>query len=247
MSKTYRIAGMQMTINRGLDFNLPKILEGIERAANHNADFVLFPEMALTGSGGGFDQAKRDAALKQIRDVCRQHRIAALVGTGNHQTDGSYNQVCVIGDLGEIGGTHEKIVPTISERRWCTPGKALKTFEHKGLHFGSLICNDLWVTPGCGPYPDPRLTHQLGEKGVDLIFHSINSGSSARHIPFHESNVSLRAAESRVYIITVNAAREGEPVNCASGIMKPDGTWQLTVDRIGEQFFVTDIEVERET
>ena len=135
------------------------------------------------------------------------------------------------------------MVPTSGDRRWCVPGKALRTFEHRGLRFGSLICNDLWVTPGCGPYPDPRLAYQLGQKGVDVIFHAINSGSSARHIPYHESNVSLRAVESKVHIITVNAARHSEPVNCASGVMKPDGAWQLTADRIGEQFFVADIEI----
>ncbi len=245
MPKTYRIAGVQMIVDSELDINLPKILEGIERAADDNADFVLFPEMALTGYHGKFNQARRDAALKAIRDACRQHKIAALVGAGDHQSDGTYVQVCVISDRSEIIGTYEKMVPTSGDRKWCKPGKELRTFEHKGLHFGCLICNDLWVTPGCGPYPDPRLAYQLGEKGVDVIFHAINSGSSARHIPYHESNVSLRAAESRIYIITVNAARHGEPVNCASGIMKPDGTWQLAADRLGEQFFISNIEVER--
>jgi hypothetical protein len=92
-----------------------------------------------------------------------------------------YNEVLILGGDGHLIGRHAKIVPTLLDREWCVPGRRLRVFHDRGLTFGCLVCNDLWVTPGCGPYPDPRLTYQLACKGARVIFHSVYSGSSHRH------------------------------------------------------------------
>ena len=243
MKPTYRIHGVQMNVDHSIEANAPKVMHYIKEAAAAEADFVLFPEMVLTGYHGEFSQSARDDAMVMIQSQCANLGICALVGAGDKRDGGTFNSVFVIDDEGAIIGYHDKIMATDGDRKWCTPGEELRTFEHRGLRFGCLICNDLWVTPGCGPYADPRLTYQLGQKGAQVVFHSINSGSSAIHIPYHESNLALRARESSFHIATANAARGEEPVNCRSGIVQPDGTWLTEVDRVGEQTYMADIEI----
>ncbi len=235
-----RVSGIQMEVSQNLEDNLPKILTHIEES---DADFIVFPEMSLTGYHGEFCDEAAHAAWKRIAAACRQSCVTAIVGTGCRQDGAVYIQSRIYSDEGTLLGTHEKLVPTSGDREFCQPGEELRVFTRLGITFGCLICNDLWVTPGCGPYPDPRLTCQLGKKGAQVIFHSINSGSSAIHIPYHESNLALRAMESKVYIVTANAAVPNGEVNAATGVMSPEGTWLVQCPRAGEHICSCDIDV----
>lgn len=238
---TVRICGVQMRVSAKLNDNLDKILEHIRTCS---ADFIVFPEMSLTGYHGDFGDKSTRQAWRQIAAACRQSYVTALIGTGCRDNGSTYIQTRIYTDEGELLGTHEKIVPTQGDRKFCQPGAELRVYSHKGLEFGCLICNDLWVTPGCGPYPDPRLAYQLGQKGARTIFHSIHSGSSSIHTPYHESNLALRAMESKVHIFTANAADPSGPVNAASGVMSPEGQWLTQCPREGEHTYVYDLALE---
>ncbi|GMW00884.1 MAG: hypothetical protein AMXMBFR84_20210 [Candidatus Hydrogenedentota bacterium] len=240
---TIRVRGVQMRVSAKIEQNLPRILEKLFPC---DADFVAFPEMCLTGYHGEFSDKATRAGWEKIAAACRQAYTCALVGTGFKDNGSIYIQTRVFGADGTTAGTYEKIVPTETERKFCSPGSELRTFKHAGVSFGCLICNDLWVTPGCGPYPDPRLSYQLGKKGVQVIFHAVHSGTDPRYLEYHESNVRLRAKESRAYIVTVNAADERGAINCPSGIVSPEGEWLVTVPREGEHTFDYDIQVEIE-
>ena len=238
---TVRVAGVQMTVLPKLEDNLPRILEHI---TNSDVDFMLFPEMSLTGYHGEFSDKATRAAWRQIAQACRQRYVSVLIGTGCKTEEGTVIQTRVYSKSGELVGTHEKLVPTKGDREFCRPGGELRVFEDNGVSFGCLISNDMWVTPGYGPYPDPRLSLRLSEKGAQVIFHAVNSGSSAIHLPFHESNLALRAMEGKVYIVTANAAAPDGPVNCASGVMSPEGEWLVQCPRQNEQVYAYDIELE---
>ena len=237
--KTVRVLGVQMPVSKKLEDNLERILSHLKPT---DADFVLFPEMALTGYHGDFSQKAVERACSQIAEACRHAYTAALIGTGCKNDDGTYIQTRIYGAQGELMGTYEKIMATTKDREFCRPGGELPVFRHAGVNFGCLICNDLWVTPGCGPYPDPRLSYQLAKKGAQIIFHSVNSGASSIHAPYHESNLVLRAMESEVYICTANAATNEGPVNCPSGVMSPEGKWLVQCPRDSEQTYTCDIE-----
>ena len=56
---TVRIAGIQMNVSPSKKENLPRILEYIRQG---DCDFMLFPQMSLTGYHGDFnDDRTRDA------------------------------------------------------------------------------------------------------------------------------------------------------------------------------------------
>jgi len=243
MPTQVRISGIQMVVDHDLENNLPKIVENIAAAAEDGADIAVFPEMSLSGYHGDYDFDAVKKALDEVVAAIRKHSIAAIIGTGWQEDGESFIQTRAYDSDGTLLGTHEKMMPTGikgvgGDREFCVPGKELRTFEWKGVTCGMLICNDLWVTPGTGPYPDPRLTYQLGQKGAKIIFHAINSGCSGRHLPFHESNLALRAEESNLYIATANAAGVDCSINCSSGLMPPSGAWATKLDRVGEGRYI---------
>ncbi len=238
---TLRVTGVQMTVSNNKKENLPRILEHIKHCGG---DFIVFPEMSLTGYHNDFSETGVREAWRQIAAACRQYYVTAIIGTGAREDGKAYIQSRIYADTGDLLGTHEKLVPTSGDREWCRPGDELRTFEHKGLNFGCLICNDLWVTPGCGPYPDMRLSYQLAQKGAQVIFHSINSGTSPVHFHYHDSNLRLRAIESRCHIVTANAAVPGKAINAPSGVMSPKGEWLVQCPLDGEHTYSLDIEVD---
>jgi len=253
MAKKLRISGVQMVVSKDLSDNLPRILNHIRAAAEDGADLVMFPEMSLSGYHGDFDTAEVEKAVEAVATAARDSAIAVIVGTGWREQNGdieTFIQNRIYGSDGTLLGTHEKMVPTGADtdgdRSFCVPGKELRTFTWEGITCGSLICNDLWCTPGCGPWHDPRLMYQLGQKGAKVVFHAINSGTSQLHTPYHESNVKLRAMESGMYVATANAASMDASVNCSTGVMGPDGEWCTRIARQGEGRYLVELPFDKQ-
>ncbi len=245
-NQVIRVAGIQMQVSPDLPVNLERILAGIRWAAQQGAYFCLFPEAALSGYHGKFDQAEVESGLDEIARACRECSISSLVSTCMRENGRTYIQLRVYSADGRFLGAHAKMMPTLGDRAFCEPGTELRLFRERGITFGCLICNDLWVTPGCGPYPDPRLTYQLGQLGAQVVFHAINSGAEQRYLPYHESNLALRANESCFPIVTANAAMGTLPVNCGSGVMGSGGIWLVRADPVGAQAYLADLIVGRD-
>jgi len=241
--RTYRIAVAQLRVDADdMEVNACGILEAMDLAADEGADFLVTPEMCLTGYHARFDKPLRDRLVRIIRNACCAGGVTVILGAGDKRGGKTHNEQLVLDARGRIIGRHVKMVPTAGDLEWSVKGRSLRTFTDRGLKFGCLICNDLWVTPGCGGGIDPRLTHQLSLRGARVIFHSVYSGPDKRYIHYHESNLSLRAREGKLFIACANAARP-PAVNCSSGIMGPDGEWVIRCSRRGRQFAVADVEV----
>lgn len=238
---TVRITAVQMQVTTTIDENLRNILQHIEK---HETDIIVFPEMSVTGWHGGFGQKAAERAWDQIADLCRKKYTTAVVGTGCQENGAVYNQARVISDAGDLIGTHEKLVPTKDERAWCQPGEELRVFEHGELQFGCLIGNDLWVAPGFGPYPDPRLTLRLSERGARVILHSAQTGTDPNYSAYYESNTMLRAKEAGCHIVCANAAPSTGKLNAQTGVVAPDGSWLTVCPRQGEHVCHVDVDTD---
>ena len=238
---TVRISGVQMRVKPTKAENLPRILNLIERS---DADFLLFPQMSLTGYNNDFSDSKTAAAWNEIAEKCRISYTAAIVGTGARMNGKTYIQSRIFSDDSELIGTYEQLTPVEADRTWCSPGEELRTFEHNNLKFGCLIGNDLWVTPGQGPYPDRRLSYRLSKEGAEVIFLSLNTGTDPDYRVWHEENLRLRAREAGCYIVTANAAPESGELNAPSGVISPDGEWITKTAPTGEHTFFFDFEVD---
>lgn len=227
-----RITLAQIYVTRNVDANLSRIRAAIAQAKQDEAGWILFPEGALSGYYDGFDEDEVAAAFEEIRELCRDARVNALIGTCWKEDDQTYNEIRIVDSSGALVGRYAKTCLTYGDARQFTAGTSQLVHDIGGLRCGTLICNDLWVTPGFSDGPDPRLSLQQARAGAQVVFHAVNSGTSAAYREFHESNLKVRSAEAKCPFVVVNAARD-EPINCASGVVN-GFEYEVSLPRVGE-------------
>ena len=213
-----RITLAQIRVSRDVDDNLRRIRAAFAQAKKDKAEWIMFPEGALSGYHTNFDQTKVAAALTDVMGLCRDARLIAVLGTCWKENSQTTNEIQMIDADGKLVGRYAKRCLTYGEAKNFKVGDTPLVHQVNGLMVGTLICNDLWVTPGFTDGPNPHLTLQQARAGAQVIFHAVNSGSNAKYREYHESNLKVRSAEAKCPIVVVNAAAD-EPINCASGVV----------------------------
>jgi predicted amidohydrolase len=251
-----RIAGAQFAVRNDVQANRAAILRAIDYARTERADILLTPEGSLSGYTPHFEPSAVRQALAEVVEAARAAALGLALGTCFIEPDDGlcYDELRFYGPDGAFLGFHSKILlcgtmcdePPQGELN-CYAARPLRTFAFRGATVGGLICNDMWANPECTPQPDPHLTQQLVRMGARAILHAANGGRSGGEWSqvawsFHEANLRMRARAGRVYIATVDSS---EPVHlrCSapSGIVGPDGQWQVRAPDRGEQYYVGDV------
>lgn len=227
-----RITLAQIFVTHDVGKNLERIRAAFAQAEREKAQWVFFPEGALSGYTDGFKQEEVAPAFAEVKELCRKTKLFALLGTCWKEEGKTFNEIRILDDGGEQIGRYAKHCLTYSDAKQFAEGTTPLVHSVRGLTCGTLICNDLWVTPGFTDGPNPHLTRQMAKKGAQVIFHAVNSGSNPNYREYHESNLKLRAAEARCPIVVVNAAAK-DPLNCASGVVF-DHKYQVELPRAGE-------------
>ena len=217
-AKPRRATLAQVVVQKNVEKNLTNARRAFEQAGEEKADFVLFPELFLTGGVRDIRQDEVAAGMAEIAELCRKFAVTGLVGTGWKEQDKLFNQVRILDATGALAGVYAKKCLTYGDAKNVSPGETPLVFAVDGLTAGVLICNDLWVTPGFTDGPNPHLTLQQARDGAQVIFHHVFSGSDQRYRAYHESNQFVRAVEAKCPIVTVNAFTAPE-VNCTSGVV----------------------------
>jgi NAD+ synthase (glutamine-hydrolysing) len=147
--------------------NMANVLETIEEAARRGADIVVFGEMAVTGYPIE-DLATRESfildselAVRELaQDLVKKNlgHIAVVIGhpsmaSAQDQTGWAiaHNSATVLRDGKVLGKYNKHHLPNYSvfdEYRTFVSGDELLTFEHKGLKFSTVICEDIWQSGG---------------------------------------------------------------------------------------------------
>ena len=242
---TVRITLAQVFVTRDVAQNMTRMRAAFAQAKADESRWLFFPEGALSGYYDGFDQDEVSAAFDEVCDLCREAEITALIGTCWKEPQGVFNEIRIVDREGRLAGRYAKICLTRGDAKQFEVGTFPLVHEAAGLKFGTLICNDLWVTPGFSDGPNPHLTLKQASAGAQMIFHAVNSGSNQNYREYHESNLKVRSAEAGCPIVVVNAARE-EPINCASGVV--DGfEYAVQLPRQGELIRTVEFEPARRT
>ena len=151
--------------------NSQQIFEAVCAAAAQGATLVLFGEMALSGYPIEDLSSRRefladamdavDALAVRIKDAGLAE-VAVVVGhprfLGPSDVDGdrhewsiAQNTASVLLDGRIVGNYAKHHLPNYSvfdEYRNFAPGNELLTFEHLGLRFSTVICEDIWQDGG---------------------------------------------------------------------------------------------------
>ena len=147
--------------------NTDQAFEAVKSAAKNGANLVLFGEMAITGYPIE-DLAARESFIASAAnsvnvlatrlDEAGLGEIAVVIGhpalaPKRESHNWALAQNCASVLLGgKITGSYAKHhLPNYSvfdEYRIFVPGNQLLSFEHLGLKFSTLICEDIWQTGG---------------------------------------------------------------------------------------------------
>lgn len=233
--KARRVTLAQIVVGRVVKENMKRITAAIAQAKKDLAGWVFFPEGALSGYYDGFKQAEVEEAFAEIQRLCKEAALIGVIGTCWKGSPGKpHNQIRIVDRRGELVGQYAKTCLTYSDAEQFTAGGFDLVHKVDDLTIGTLICNDLWVTPGFTDGPNPHLTLKQARAGAQVIFHAVSSGGNQKYRAFHESNQAVRAAEAKCPIVTVNSAVESGEVNCTSGVILPSTEYAFALSRKGE-------------
>lgn len=177
--------------------NAQRIIEVTQQAVkDHQADIVLFPELALSGYPPedlllrpGF-YTRCAAALETITKSTTNTTI--IIGFPEKEGDNCYNKAAIIQDGKIIASYAKHCLPNYTvfdEMRYFTAGTTPCVFKLKGINIGVTICEDLWRD---GP------AHQSVDAGAEIIL-SLNAS------PYDRNKVRARLTmlENRISKVNV--------------------------------------------
>ncbi len=147
-----------------VDANIEAILVTVANASAGGAELIVFGEMVVTGypiedlaTRESF-VAKSEAAVAQLAKTLVEHGYGEMSVIVGHPTKASargwaiaHNSISVLRAGKIIGQYHKHHLPNYSvfdEYRNFVAGNELLTFEHGGLKFATVICEDIWQSGG---------------------------------------------------------------------------------------------------
>lgn len=166
--------------------NANQIVEAAKRAHQQGATLLLTPELALTGYPPE-DLLLRPGFIRETEQVLNSlcQRLAefpglrVLVGHPQQSALGLRNAASVIAN-GQVEATYFKnVLPNhevFDEKRYFVPGNEACVFDHQGLRFGVLLCEDIW-------HPEPA--QQAKRAGAQVLL-VLNAS------PYHQQKESAR-------------------------------------------------------
>lgn len=184
------------------DENLTHCLDLIEQAAGLNADFVVFPEMNLTGYAAG--EVVRDAAMpldnlwmERLSRAARARDVVLLAGLAEKDQDQSIRATHLVFTPDGKTDLYRKIHLAPQESGFYEPGNQPRVFEAAGIRFGIQLCYDAHF---------PELSTAMAMDKADVIFmpHASPRGTSGEKLESWMRHMTARAFDNGLYVAAVN-------------------------------------------
>ena len=241
-AKTFTVGVAQMRETSHLGRNLFEISQFAEAAVGAEVDVLCFPECALTGYGpahhessADFDPDAVDAGVAEVRDLMRQLRMTAVMGTHLALNGGWTNSALLIRSDGRIVSRYDKAHLYGRDVEFYRAGR-----EHpaavtvKGVRLATQICFDI-------RFPEPF--RSLSLEGAQVIFvpSHIHGRRDMWKGPVITSHVSSRAAENGRFLVFANAA--GQTQNVPSMIADPRGQILWRCRKGPQQLLVAELDL----
>jgi len=254
MARIVTVAAAQLGANQKADTRqavLARMIVLMDRAKAQGADFIVYPELALTTffpryycaqraeADIWFETAMPSDAVRPLFERAAKHRMAMCFGYAEKTPEGRhFNSAILVDDKGAIVGKYRKVhLPGHSEfdearshqhleKRYFEPGDlGFPVWRFMGGIFGMCICNDRrW----------PETYRVMGLQGVELIALGFNTPSSnsqrreeslEKRIFHHKLCVQAGAYQNSTWVVAVAKAgiEDGHSLFGSSMIVDPDG------------------------
>ncbi len=240
--KQARIALCQMNPTVGdLAGNTKKILSFLKNAVAYQPDFVVFPELAVTG------YPPEDLVLKpqfvgdtiDALNLIRRHVRDQVVIVGFvDEAIGLYNAAAVMHRGKTLDVYHKIHLPNygvFDENRYFQPGQRCPVYDVDGLVVGINICEDIWNQNG------PIAAQSAA--GAHLI---LNINASPYHVNKHRARFDMlaeRARDNRVAIAYLNMVGGQDELvfDGHSMVLDHEGNFIAAGKRFEEELIIIDL------
>jgi predicted amidohydrolase len=201
------VASVQLdVVMEDVDATAEKIAAWADKAANENADVVIFPELILSAGYGLADkfydiaQPVPGPSTEKLGQKALEHNMYIIAGIAEIDVSGTvYNTAVIIGRDGNVVGVYRKTHIFTPTESFFALGTELSVFD---LDFGRVaipICYDL-------EFPEPARVLCL--KGAEILLtmtaHWRGSGTVGTAENFIQTIYSARALENRVPLVLCN-------------------------------------------
>lgn len=176
--------------------NLDEI-ERIIQSLNQKAEYVIFPEMSLTGFSVSnlalAEDFENSNSIRAIQKVAKEYQVNIVFGLMISKDDKKYNSCIAVNNKGEIAGNYEKthLFSYSGEDSLITGGRQLKSIDWEG-GWGLSICFDLRF---------PELYQELSKENLILL--NIANWPKTR-VAHWRTLLNARAIENQSFMIGVN-------------------------------------------
>ncbi len=223
--------------------NIENCLYLTRSAAEQNADYILFPEMNLTGylSGSGinsFSEPCPGTVTQTLIEAARQHDVTILAGMAEKDGAGRLfaSHVAAMPD-GSLF-LYRKIHIAPPEKKTFFPGNRIDIVKTGLLNFGIQICYDAHF---------PELSTAMALKGADIIFipHASPRGDSRQKFRSWMRHLTARAFDNGIFIAAVNQVGKNNKGLLFPGVavlIGPDGTVVAEHRSEQESLFMVDLD-----
>jgi predicted amidohydrolase len=209
-----KVGACQILTTENVYKNIKKIIAKIKEAENQGIEIISFPEGALFGYCCDVDYWK-NARLKwfqdaeqAISDTCKEHNIAAVVGSAHKEAENWLNSLAIFDRDGKLKYRYGKTF--LAGEQWCINNKgALPVVNLAGVDCCFLICHDI-------RYPElARLPSAIGAQ--ICFFCSCESGLTSEYkLSAYRAMPISRATENGIYLVMANTPADPNDIDSAS-------------------------------
>ncbi|RJS60801.1 carbon-nitrogen hydrolase family protein [Bacillus sp. PK3_68] len=178
--------------------NLNRILQTIEEAKEKQADYVLFPELYLSGYALDEDlyslaEPENGESIRRIQLQAKSSNVGAIVGFPELDNSLLYNSALLIGKNGNILGKYRKVHLYHQEKQWFTAGDSFPVFSLPEGDVGLMITYDMEF---------PEASRILALKNAQLLL--VLAANMLPYQHYQDAFLRARALENHIYIGAAN-------------------------------------------
>ena len=205
MSNKIKIAAVQMEPKlMETRENLENILRAVRKAADNQANLIVFPECSLTGyifssrqEALPFAETIPGSSTEKVISLCQELKVYVIFGLLEKENDRLFNAAAFLGPQGLIGKYRKNHLPFMGVDRFVDPGdKPFQVYQTPIGNIGLQICYDILF---------PESSRVMTLLGADILALSTNFPSAqTRGEKLTTYVVSARAIENRVHVVSTD-------------------------------------------
>ena len=231
-----KVAAVQFRSSFDIHDNTKRMSEALSRLATERVQAAVFPECALTGYRVGADMPTPESAIataeEELRQTCRDKKIAAVFGSVYKVNGHVYDTAVVVNSRGEMVERYGKVY--LAGEKWAVPGNHIAFFELEGIPSTVLICHDERY---------PELVRLPAAAGAQVVYY-VSSESSLKEeskLAPYRAQMMARAVENSVYVVAANAPANYDLTGShgQSRIIAQDGNIQQEASIFGDETLIS--------